>query len=479
MKEMTLEPNVQSKDVLTLKSHYGHYINGKHVTVDGAKKIDVINPSNEELIATIEQASDDLVEEAVRAAKSALKPWRKLPSYERARFIYKIGKELQRRTVEFATLESMDNGKPISETKNVDVPLAAQHFIYYAGWADKLEYAFPGTKPKPVGVVGQIIPWNFPLLMLAWKLAPALAGGNTIVLKPASNTPMTAMLLTEIFDEIGLPPGVVNIVNGGGSSTGTAIVRNPMIKKVAFTGSTGVGSIIQRELAGSTKRLTLELGGKGANIVFDDADIDQAIEGVIRAIYFNQGEVCCAGSRLLLHEPIAKDFIGRLQERVAKMKVGDPLDYNTNVGAINSPDQYNKIKEMIDKGIEEGATINQEKCDLPEKGYFIPPTFFTDVTPDQTIAREEIFGPVLAVLTFHTPEEALKIANDTNYGLGNGVWSGNPERILQFSRGLQSGVVWANAYNCFDATSPFGGYKESGFGREGGIQGLFPYLKLI
>jgi aldehyde dehydrogenase (NAD+) len=371
----------------------------------------------------------------------------------------------------------MDGGKPIRESREVDIPLAAAHFFYYAGWADKLDYAFPGADVSSVGVCGQIIPWNFPLLMAAWKIAPALATGNTVVLKPAESTPLTAMKLAELVQEAGLPDGVVNIVNGMGE-TGSALVEHPDLDKIAFTGSTKVGKIIQKQLAGTDKRLTLELGGKGSNIIFDDAPVDQAIEGIVNGIYFNQGHVCCAGSRLLVQESIRDEVVGKLRNRLETLRVGEPLDKNTDVGAINSRDQLEKIETLVNAGVEEGAQIHQADCELPGEGYYFQPTFFTDVTLSHRIAQEEIFGPVLSILTFRTPDEAVDIANNTPYGLANGVWTDKGSKLFKVAGALKSGVVWGNTYNQFDPGSPFGGYKESGFGREGGKQGLLPYLRL-
>jgi len=415
------------------------------------------------------------VARAVDAARDAAPAWRALAPAERAKYVFRIARQLQERAREFAVLESLNGGKPIKESRDVDIPLAAAHFFYYAGWADKLEYAFParGT-PAPVGVAGQIIPWNFPLLMAAWKLAPALAAGNTTVLKPAETTPLTALLLAQVMQEAELPGGVVNIVTGAGE-TGAALVDAP-VDKIAFTGSTEVGKIIRRSTAGTGKRLTLELGGKAANIVFEDAPLDQAVEGVINGIFFNQGHVCCAGSRLLVQEPVFDALLGKLKDRLQTLRVGDPLDKNTDVGAINSRAQLEKIEELVESGVEEGAEIYQPECLLPERGFWFRPTLFTGVSQSHRIAREEIFGPVLSILTFRTVDEAVEKANNTPYGLSAGVWTEKGSRILHMAQRLRAGVVWANTFNRFDPTSPFGGYKESGFGREGGLHGLEPYL---
>ena len=412
-----------------------------------------------------------------KAARGAFENgWSALRPSERAKYLFRIARILQERARELAVAESIDGGKPIKESRDVDLPLAAAHFFYYAGWADKLEYAFPNRTPRPLGVAGQIIPWNFPLLMLAWKIAPALAAGNTVVLKPAETTPLTALLFTDVCRQAGLPPGVVNIVTGDGS-TGAHLVKHPGIDKIAFTGSTEVGKAIQRELAGTGTPLTLELGGKAANIVFDDCALDQAIEGIVNGIYFNQGHVCCAGSRLLVQESIAEPLVEKLKRRLTTLRVGDPLDKNTDVGAINSKAQLEKIRELVASGEEEGAEIYQPPCSLPEKGYWFAPTVFTNVAQSYRIAQEEIFGPVLSVLTFRTPEEALEKANNTAYGLSAGVWTEKGSRILWMAERLRAGVVWANTFNRFDPASPFGGYKESGFGREGGRHGLEPYLR--
>ena len=435
-----------------------------------------INPATEEPLAQIAEAGAEDVALAVEAARDASDGWRALPGSERAKYLYRIARQLQERAREFAVLESMNGGKPIKESRDIDIPLAAAHFFYYAGWADKLEYAFPGRRVRPIGVAGQIIPWNFPMLMAAWKLAPALATGNTLVLKPAETTPLTALLLAQVIQEAELPPGVVNIVTGAGE-TGAALVGAP-VDKIAFTGSTEVGKRIRRSIAGSGKRLTLELGGKAANIVFEDAPLDQAVEGVVNGIFFNQGHVCCAGSRLLVQEPVFDALIDKLKARLSTLRVGDPLDKNTDVGAINSRAQLEKIEELVASGVAEGAEIYQPECVLPERGFWFRPTLFTGVSQSHRIAREEIFGPVLSILTFRTPEEAVEKANNTPFGLSAGVWTEKGSRILWMAQRLRAGVVWANTFNRFDPSSPFGGYKESGFGREGGLHGLEPYLEL-
>jgi aldehyde dehydrogenase (NAD+) len=469
-------PAPQSSDFVEYRDRYGLFIDGEFQEAE--EYFPSVNPSSEEQLAEIGKATEEDVDRAVQVAREAYEErWNPLPASERAKYIFRIGRMIKEKSREFAVLESMDGGKPIRESREVDIPLAAAHFFYYAGWADKLDYAFPGADVSSVGVCGQIIPWNFPLLMAAWKIAPALATGNTVVLKPAETTPLTAMKLAELVQEAGLPEGVVNIVNGKGE-TGSAIVEHPDLDKIAFTGSTQVGKMIQKQLAGTDKRLTLELGGKGSNIIFDDAPVDQAIEGIINGIYFNQGHVCCAGSRLLVQESIQDEVIGKLRNRLETLRVGDPLDKNTDVGAINSRDQLEKIEALVNVGVEEGAEIHQAGCDLPSEGYYFQPTFFTDVTLSHRIAQEEIFGPVLSVLTFRTPDEAVEIANNTPYGLANGVWTDKGSKLFKVAGALKSGVVWGNTYNQFDPGSPFGGYKESGFGREGGKQGLLPYLRL-
>jgi aldehyde dehydrogenase (NAD+) len=465
----------ESREIVRLDESYGLFVGGRWL--EPAETYTTISPASEEPLARVGQASAQDVDAAVGAARDAFDGgWSALRPAERAKYLFRIARLLQERAREFAVLESLNGGKPIKESRDVDVPLAAAHFFYYAGWADKLEYAFPHRSPRPVGVAGQIIPWNFPLLMLAWKIAPALAAGNTVVLKPAETTPLTALLFCDVLRQAELPPGVVNIVTGDGR-TGAALVEHAGVDKIAFTGSTEVGKAIQRELAGSGKRLTLELGGKAANIVFDDAPLDQAVEGIVNGIYFNQGHVCCAGSRLLVQESIQQPLIEKLKRRLATLRVGEPLDKNTDVGAINSAAQLQKIEQLVAAGEQEGAEIYQAPCVLPERGYWFAPTVFTNVAQSYRIAQEEIFGPVLSVLTFRTPEEAIEKANNTAYGLSAGVWTEKGSRILWAAQRLRAGVVWANTFNRFDPTSPFGGYKESGFGREGGLHGLEPYLR--
>jgi len=471
-------PAPEAKDIVSIKPRYGLFVGGEFVEPRSGQHFATIDPSNEEKLAEIAEAGPEDVDLAVNAARRAWETsWRDLPGRERAKFLYRIARAIQERSREFAVLESMDGGKPIKESRDVDIPLAAAHFFYYAGWADKLGYAFPRRAPRPLGVAGQIIPWNFPLLMAAWKLAPALATGNVSVLKPAETTPLTALLLAEVMREVELPAGVVNVLTGAGE-TGAALVTHPGVDKVAFTGSTEVGKLIHRSVAGTGKRLTLELGGKAANVVFEDAPLDQAIEGIVNGIYFNQGHVCCAGSRLLVQESIFEPLLDKLKDRLQTLRVGDPLDKNTDVGAINSAAQLRKIEELVESGIEEGAEIYQPECTLPERGFWFCPTLFTGVSQSHRIAREEIFGPVLSILTFRTPDEAVEKANNTPYGLSAGVWTEKGSRILWMTRRLRAGVVWANTYNRFDPSSPFGGYKESGFGREGGLHGLEPYLEL-
>ena len=470
-------PAPESRAIVKLNSEYGLFINGKWVSPQSKKKFSSINPATEEVLAKVSQGNQADVDKAVKAARAAYnKVWSKTKPKERAKYLFRIARLLQERAREFAVLESLDNGKPIRETRDVDVPLSAAHFFYHAGWADKLEYAGYDDNPKPYGVVAQIIPWNFPLLMLAWKVAPALATGNTVVLKPAETTPLTALLFAEICQQAELPAGVVNIVTGDGA-TGAALVNHGDIDKVAFTGSTEVGKAIATSIADRGIPATLELGGKGANIVFDDAPIDEAVEGIINGIFFNQGHVCCAGSRLLLQESIVDGFLTKLQSRMAKIRVGDPLDKNTDLGAINSAAQLSKIKELSDSGTKEGANIWSAPCSLPAKGFWYPPTIFTGVTQAHRIAREEIFGPVLSVLTFRTPQEAMEKANNTPYGLSAGIWTEKGSKILWAAQQLKAGVIWANTFNKFDPASPFGGYKESGWGREGGRHGLAAYIK--
>lgn len=463
----------------SIRDRYGLFINGAWTKPHGkGETFATINPATEAVLAEISQAGEADVDAAVKAAAKAQPKWAALPAGERAKYMFRIARRIQERARELAVLESMDSGKPIKESRDVDVPLAAAHFFYHAGWADKLAYAFPGRSPRPIGVCGQVIPWNFPLLMAAWKLAPALACGNTCVLKPAETTPLTALMLADILREIELPPGVVNIVTGDGR-TGAALVAHPGVRKVAFTGSTEVGKKIAAATAASGKRLTLELGGKSPHIIFEDASIDQAVEGIISGIYFNQGEVCCAGSRLLVQEGIEAEVTRKLQNRLASLRVGDPLDKNTDVGAVNSAQQLATVRRYVKLGVEEGAELHEcGGADLPRKGYWCRPCFFTGVQPSHTIAREEIFGPVLSVMTFRTPEEAVLRANNTPYGLAAGVWTDKGGKIFDIARRLKAGVVWCNTYNKFDPASPFGGFKESGFGREGGVQGLRAYVEI-
>ncbi len=478
--EFTLEyaTSPESTAIVSLRDTYGLFIGGAWVEPRSGDHFPTINPATEEELASVAEAGAEDVDLAVTAARQAWEAgWRDLPGRERAKYLYRIARLLQERSREFAVLETLDGGKPIKESRDVDLPLAAAHFFHYAGWADKLDYAFAGRRGRPLGVAGQVIPWNFPMLMASWKLAPALATGNTVVLKPAETTPLTALLLAEVLQDAELPPGVVNIITGAGA-TGSALVGHPGIDKVAFTGSTDVGKRIQTELAGTGKRLTLELGGKAANIVFEDAALDQAVEGIVNGIWFNQGHVCCAGSRLLVQESVADLVLDRLRTRLDTLRVGDPLDKNTDVGAINSQKQLEKIRELVASGEDEGAEIYQPDCVLPDKGFFHAPTIFTGVSQSHRIAREEIFGPVLSVLTFRTPDEAVEKANNTPYGLSAGVWTEKGSRILWMAERLRAGVVWANTFNQFDPASPFGGYKESGFGREGGRHGLAPYLQL-
>lgn len=468
----------ESTSHVKLNKKYGLYINGKFVEPKSGKYFPTTNPATEEVIAEIAHGNEQDIELAVKAAREAYdNVWSKLPAAERGKYIYRIARMMQEKARELAVVETLDTGKPIRESRDVDVPLACNHFFYYAGWADKLEYAFPNRKVSPIGVAGQIIPWNFPLLMAAWKIAPALACGNTVVLKPAETTPLTALLLAEIIHESGLPAGVVNIVTGFGD-TGAALVNHKDVNKIAFTGSTNVGKLIQKSIAGTGKKLTLELGGKSANIIFEDAPIDQAVEGVVNGIYFNQGHVCCAGSRLFVQESVADEVIQKLKDRLETLYVGNPLDKNTDVGAINSKEQYETVQKYISIGKNEGASVYESNCSLPKKGFFIRPTLFTDVAQSSIIAQEEIFGPVLTVQTFRTIDEVIQKANNTPFGLAAGVWTDKGSRIFNLTTKLRAGVVWANTYNKFDPTSPFGGYKESGFGREGGVHGLGAYLKI-
>jgi aldehyde dehydrogenase (NAD+) len=472
-------PAPESAANVSIKKEYGLYINGKWQKAEGGRTFASENPANGEHIALFAEASDKDVDKAVKAARKAYtEVWGKLPAKERAKYIFRIARLIQERAREFAICESMDGGKPIRESRDIDIPLAANHFFYYAGWADKLEYAFPGKKVQPLGVAGQIIPWNFPLLMAAWKIAPALACGNTVVLKPAETTPLTAIKLAELIHDAGLPAGVVNIVTGAGA-TGAALVNHPDVDKIAFTGSTGVGKLIQKAIAGTHKKATLELGGKAANIIFDDAPLDQAVEGIINGIFFNQGHVCCAGSRLFVQENVYETVVRKLKDRIATLRVGDPLDKNTDIGAINSKEQLATIEKYLKLGAEEGAEMWQPECALPKKGNWCRPTLFLHASQSHRIVQEEIFGPVLAVQTFRTVDEVIEKANNTPFGLSAGVWTDKGSRIFNLTNRLRAGVVWANTYNKFDPTSPFGGYKESGFGREGGLHGLSAYLKVF
>jgi acyl-CoA reductase-like NAD-dependent aldehyde dehydrogenase len=469
-------PAPESRSIVDIKPSYGLFIGGEFTDAKGGTPFKTISPATEEVLAEISQAGPSDVDRAVKAARTAYtQTWRRLAPAERGKYLFRIARIIQERARELAVLESLDNGKPIRESRDVDVPGAAAHFFYYAGWADKLDYAGLGPAPQPLGVAGQIIPWNFPLLMVAWKIAPALAAGNTVVLKPAETTPLTALLFAEICQQADLPPGVVNIITGAGE-TGQALVEHPDVDKVAFTGSTEVGKAIARAIAGTRKKVTLELGGKAANIVFDDAPVDQAVEGIVNGIFFNQGHVCCAGSRLLVQESVYDEVLDSLRRRLRTLRLGDPLDKNTDIGAINSAAQLARIRELSDVGESEGAERWSPPCELPEHGFWFPPTLFTGVGQSSRIAQEEIFGPVLSVLTFRTPDEAVAKANNTPYGLSAGVWTEKGSLILWMASKLRAGVVWANTFNRFDPTSPFGGYKESGFGREGGRQGLAAYL---
>jgi aldehyde dehydrogenase (NAD+) len=469
-------PAPESRSIVDIKPSYGLFIDGEFVDGTG-EAFKTVNPATEEVLTEVSAGSAADVDRAVAAARRAFtRVWGPMRPSDRGKYLFRIARLLQERAREFAVLESLDNGKPIRESRDVDIPLAAAHFFYHAGWADKLDHAGLGPNPRPLGVAGQVIPWNFPMLMLAWKVAPALATGNTVVLKPAETTPLTALLFAEICQQADLPPGVVNIVTGAGE-TGRAVVEHGDVDKVAFTGSTEVGKSIARAVAGTRKSLTLELGGKAANIVFDDAPIDQAVEGIVQGIFFNQGHVCCAGSRLLVQENVHDEVIASLQRRIGTLRVGDPLDKNTDIGAINSAEQLARIRELSDIGEAEGAVRWQPVCDLPDRGFWFPPTVFTEVSPAHRIARDEVFGPVLSVLTFRTPDEAVAKANNTTYGLSAGIWTEKGSRILKIANQLRAGVVWANTFNKFDPTSPFGGYKQSGYGREGGRHGLTGYLK--
>lgn len=468
-------PAPESRAVVDIAPSYGLFIDGEFADAADGKSFKTVSPASEEVLSEVAQAGAEDVDRAVRAARRAFQSWSALPGAERAKYLFRIARIIQERSRELAVLESLDNGKPIRESRDFDLPTVAAHFFYYAGWADKLEHAGFGPDPKPVGVAGQVIPWNFPLLMLAWKVAPALACGNTVVLKPAETTPLSALFFADVCRQAGLPAGVVNIVTGDGS-TGAELVAHPGVDKVAFTGSTEVGKAIARTVAGTSKKLTLELGGKAANIVFDDAPVDQAVEGIVSGIFFNQGHVCCAGSRLLLQESVAEEVLDALKRRMRTLRVGDPLDKNTDIGAINSAEQLARIKALTATGEAEGAERWSPECELPSQGYWFAPTLFTGVTQAHRIAREEIFGPVLSVLTFRTPAEAVEKANNTPYGLSAGIWTEKGSRILWMADRLRAGVVWANTFNKFDPASPFGGYKESGFGREGGRHGLEAYL---
>ncbi len=479
MTKFEYSPAPESTSIVDIKSEYGLFINGKFQPAKGNKSFETINPATGKPLARIAFASNTDVDKAVNSATDAYKKiWSKMPASERGKYLYRIARILQERSREFAVLETMDNGKPIRETRDVDIPLAAGHFFYHAGWADKLDFAGLGSSPKPHGVVGQIIPWNFPLLMLSWKVAPALATGNTVVLKPAETTSLTALLFAEVCQQAGLPAGVVNIVTGDGT-TGAYLVNHPGIQKIAFTGSTEVGKGIARAIAGSGKALTLELGGKGANIIYEDAAMDEAVEGIISGIFFNQGHVCCAGSRLLVQESVLDEVTSKLKARMELIRVGDPLDKNTDLGAINSKAQLEKIHELANSGDQEGAQRWSPQCELPTEGFWFKPTIFSGVAQSHRIAQEEIFGPVLSILTFRTPQEAIEKANNTPYGLSAGIWSDKGSKILWTAQHLKAGVIWTNSFNKFDPASPFGGYKESGWGREGGRHGLSAYVKVV
>ncbi|WP_431998757.1 aldehyde dehydrogenase family protein [Streptomyces fungicidicus] len=468
-------PAPESRAVVDIAPSYGLFIDGEFTEAADGKVFKTVSPSTEEVLSEVAEAGEADVDRAVKAARKAFEKWSALPGAERAKYLFRIARIIQERSRELAVLETLDNGKPIRETRDADLPLVAAHFFYYAGWADKLDHAGYGANPRPLGVAGQVIPWNFPLLMLAWKIAPALATGNTVVLKPAETTPLSALFFADICRQAGLPRGVVNIVTGDGRA-GASLIAHPDVNKVAFTGSTAVGKEIARTVAGTRKKVTLELGGKGANIVFDDAPIDQAVEGIVNGIFFNQGQVCCAGSRLLVQESIHDELLDSLKRRLSTLRLGDPLDKNTDIGAINSAEQLARITALADRGEAEGAERWSPACELPESGYWFAPTLFTGVTQAHTVARDEIFGPVLSVLTFRTPDEAVAKANNTPYGLSAGIWTEKGSRILAVANKLRAGVIWSNTFNKFDPTSPFGGYKESGFGREGGRHGLEAYL---
>ena len=476
MSEFDYASAPESKALANIASNYGLFIGGKFIEPKQGKSFNTFNPATEELLSKIGYADKTDIDAAVKSARLAYtRVWSKMPAKERGKYLYRIARIMQERAREFAVVETLDNGKPIRESRDTDIPLAAAHFFYHAGWADKLEYAGFGNKPKPLGVVGQIIPWNFPLLMLAWKIAPALAAGNTVVLKPAETTPLTALLFAQVCQQAGVPEGVVNIVTGDGV-TGAALVDHPDVNKIAFTGSTDVGKAIARSISATKKTATLELGGKAANLVFEDAAIDEAVEGIVNGIFFNQGHVCCAGSRLIVQENVADEILEKLKKRMSLIRVGDPMDKNTDLGAINSKEQLNKIHEISNSGDAEGANRWSPEVKLPTKGYWYPPTIFTGVSQSHRIAREEIFGPVLSVLTFRTPSEAIEKANNSMYGLSAGIWSDKGAKILWAARQLKAGVIWSNTFNKFDPASPFGGYKESGWGREGGRHGLAGYL---
>ena len=469
-------PAPESSDHVSLRDSYQLFIGGEWVRAP--RRIETINPATGEVLAEVGEAGPRMVDRAVAAARQAYeKTWSEMPGRERGKYLFRLARLIQERAREFAVVETMDGGKPIRESRDIDLPLVAAHFFYYAGWADKLDYAFPGRRARPLGVVGQVIPWNFPLLMAAWKLAPALACGNTVVLKPAETTPLTALKLAELIEEAGFPPGVVNVITGAGK-TGQNLVRHPDVDKVAFTGSTAVGKLIQKDLAGTGRRFTLELGGKAANIIFDDAPVNQAVEGIVNGIFFNQGHVCCAGSRLFVQEGIADTVVRKLKRRMETLVLGDPLDKNTDVGAINSQEQLERIRVLVDSGREEGARCWQSGQKLPRKGFWFKPTIFTECAQSHGIVQKEIFGPVLAIQTFRTPEEAVEKANNTPYGLSGGVWTDKGSKIFKITSQIRAGVLWANTFNKFDPASPFGGYKESGIGREGGLQGLAPYVEL-
>lgn len=468
-------PAPESRSVVDIAPSYGLFIDGEFTDAADGKVFKTVSPSSEEVLSEVARAGAEDVDRAVKAARRAFEKWSALPGSERAKYLFRIARIIQERSRELAVLETLDNGKPIKETRDADLPLVAAHFFYYAGWADKLDHAGYGADPRPLGVAGQIIPWNFPLLMLAWKIAPALATGNTVVLKPAETTPLSALFFADICRQAGLPRGVVNILTGYGDA-GSALVEHPDVNKVAFTGSTAVGKAIARQIAGTGKKATLELGGKGANIVFDDAPVDQAVEGIVNGIFFNQGQVCCAGSRLLVQESVQEEVLHSLKRRLSTLRLGDPLDKNTDIGAINSEEQLSRITALVETGEAEGAERWSAPCELPSSGYWFAPTLFTGVTQAHRVARDEIFGPVLSVLSFRTPDEAVAKANNSQYGLSAGIWTEKGSRILAVANKLRAGVVWANTFNKFDPTSPFGGYKESGFGREGGRHGLEAYL---